>query len=86
MIILELVSGLILKYFVSCMFGERTGIYFFGGWCVFCYLVMAIVGFTDLFSDTDQPFPIGWYMFLLDNVGYGILIWAVRNKMKEDIF
>lgn len=82
----EIFSGLVLKYFVSCMFDEETGVYFFGGWCVFCYLIMAIVGFTDLFSDTDQPFPIGWYMFLIDTVGYGILIWAVRNKMKEDIF
>ena len=86
MIILELVSGLILKYFVSCMFGERTGIYFFGGWCVFCYLIMAIAGFADLFSGTDQPFPIVWYMFLADTLGYGLIIWGIRKQMKEDFF
>ena len=86
MIILELVSGLILKYFVSCMFGERTGIYFFGGWCVFCYLIMAIAGFADLFSGTDQPFPIVWYMFLADTLGYGLIIWGIRRQMKEDFF
>ena len=86
MIILELVSGLILKYFVSCMFGERTGIYFFGGWCVFCYLIMAIAGFADLFSGTDQPFPIVWYMFLADTLGYGLIIWGIRKQMKEGFF
>lgn len=86
MIILELASGLILKFFVSCMFGERTGVYFFGGWCVFCYLIMAIAGFADLFSEIDQPFPIVWYMFLIDTLGYGLIIWGVRRQMKEDFF
>lgn len=82
----EIFSGLIIRYFVVCLSDERTGNYFLLGWFAFCYLIMAIVGFTDLFSGTDQPFPIGWYMFLFDTVGYGIMIWLIRDKMKENIF
>lgn len=85
MILLELISGFILKFFVSCLFGEQTGLKAFCAWLAFIYVILIICCFSTLFSGNSGDAP--WFWLATDTIFYaivGALVWYYVAQDKRE--